>query len=408
MKKNLAILIVLIVLGLLGWQIYQKVSSRGKGYARHRRDVAVAVETKPVLRESIKDVGLFTGTLYPRSQFIVAPKIGGRLEKLFVDVGERVKQDQLVAILDNDEYVQQVDQARAELEVAKANLEESRSALDIANRELERVKALRQKKIASESELDAADAQFKAQTAKHKVAFAQVAQKKAALKATDVRLSYTKICVSCESKDGRWWVVGERFVDEGAMLAPNNSIVSVLDIGTLTAVIHVIERYYPKVQVGQSTTVMADAFPGKSFSGKIVRLAPLLKETSRQARVEIEIPNPDALLKPGMFVRVQIEFERHDNTTVIPLSALVNREGRQGIFLADPKEMKARFVPVTLGIINGNSAEVLDPSISGSVITMGQHLLEDGASIILPGSKPSKDQGKAPKGRGGAPPKGRS
>ena len=109
-----------------------------------------------------------------------------------------------------------------------------------------------------------------------------------------------------------------------------------------------------------------------------------------------------------MFVRVQIEFERHENTTVIPLSAMVNRGGRQGIFLSDPKKMKARFVPVTLGIVNGNSAEVLDPSISGSVITMGQHLLEDGASIILPGSRPSKGQGKEPKGRGGAPPKGQS
>jgi len=399
LKKNLTILIALIILGLLGWQIYQKVSSRGKGYARHRRNVAVAVETKPVRQDTIKDVGLFTGTLYPRSQFVVAPKIGGRLERLLVDVGDRVKQNQLVAVLDNAEYVQQVDQARAELEVARANLEESRSALDIAKRELERAKALREKKIASESELDAADAQFKAQTAKHKVAFAQVAQKKAALKATEVRLSYTKICVSCEKGDGRWWVVGERFVDEGAMLAPNNSIVSVLDIGTLTAVIHVIERYYPKVQVGQSATVMADAFPGKIFSGKIVRLAPLLKETSRQARVEIEIPNLDSLLKPGMFVRVQIEFEQHDNTTVIPLSALVNRGGRQGIFLSDPKEMKARFIPVTLGIVNGDSAEVLDPSISGWVITMGQHLLEDGTTIILPDSRPSKDQGKGPKGK---------
>ena len=410
MKKTLAILLVLTGFSLLGWEIYQKVTSQAKEYAGNRRNLAVPVETKPVHRDTIREVGLFTGTLYPRSQFVVAPKIRGRLERLFVDVGDRVKQDQLVAVLDNDEFVQQVDQARAELEVAKANLEENHSALDIASRELERVKALRQKKIASESELDVAEAQFKAQTAKHKVALAQVAQKKAALKATEVRLSYTKIGVSCEGENGRWWVVGERFVDEGAMLAPNDSIVSVLDIGALTAVIHVVGRDYPKVQVGQSATVTTDAFPGRSFFGKIVRLAPLLKETSRQARVEIEILNQEAFLKPGMFVRVKIEFDRHDNTIVIPLSALVNRDGRRGIFLVDTGEMKARFVLVTLGIVNGNFAEVVTPPISGLVVTMGQHLLEDGSSIILPGKEPSKPQGNRPGGerpkRRGKPPPG--
>jgi len=213
----------------------------------------------------------------------------------------------------------------------------------------------------------------------------------------------TQICVASDARNEHRWVVGERFVDEGAMLGANTAIVSVLDIGAMTAVIHVIEKDYPKVKVGQSAVVTADAFPGKTFSGKIVRLAPLLKETSRQARVEIEIPNPDALLKPGMFVRVQIEFDRHDNATVVPLSALVNRNGRQGVFLADLQEMKARFVPVTLGIVNGGLAEVLNPPLSGQIVTLGQHLLEDGTGIIVPGSEHSK-----PKGRAGAPPKGPS
>jgi RND family efflux transporter MFP subunit len=401
LKKTITILIVLTVLGLLGREVYERVASQGKGMARRRRNLAVAVETQPVKKATIRDVGLFTGTLHPRSQFVVAPKIGGRLEKLLVDVGDTVQQDQLIAVLDNDEHLQQVDQARAELAVARANLEESRSALDIARRELERVKALRQKKIASESELDEAEAQFQAQTAKHKVAQAKVAQKNAALRATEVRLSYTRICVACNNGSEQQWVVGERFVDEGAMLAANTSIVSVLDIGAMTAVIHVIERDYPKVKLGQIAAVTADAFPGKTFSGKIVRVAPLLKETSRQARVEIEIPNPEALLKPGMFVRAQIEFGRHDDTTIVPLSALVNRNGRQGLFWADLQEMKARFVPVTLGIVNGDSAEVLEPPLSGRIVTLGQHLLENGTSILLPGagrSKPEDRAGNSPKG----------
>ncbi|MCK5553167.1 MAG: efflux RND transporter periplasmic adaptor subunit, partial [Deltaproteobacteria bacterium] len=320
MKKTLGILIVLTLMALVGWQVHRRVSTSLKGSQRQRRAVAVAVEVAPVHKGTIRDIGLFTGSLLPKSYFVVAPKIAGRLEKLLVNIGDRVKRGQLIAVLDDEEYVQQVEQARAELEVAKANVEESRSTLDMAQREFERAKALRQKKIASESELDAALAQFKAQGAKCKVALAHVAQKEAALKAAQVRLSYTKIRA--------WWedgneprVVGERFVDEGAMLKANDSIVSVLEIQTLTGVIHVIERDYSAVQIGQEARITTDAFPGKPFTGKVIRVAPLLKETSRQARVEVEIPNRERLLKPGMFIRAQIQFARHDDATVVPVTA---------------------------------------------------------------------------------------
>jgi len=383
MKKVLAVLIVVILIGLLGWQIFRRTSASLKGSPNGRRTVAVAVEVVPVKRATIRDVEFFTGSLLPKSYFVVAPKIAGRLEKLLVNIGDRVKRGELIAVLDAEEYAQQVEQARAEMEVAKANVGENRSALDVAQREFERAQALRQKKIASESELDAAEAQYKAQDAKYKVALAQVAQKEAALKAAQVRLSYTQIRASWEDgSESR--IVGERFVDEGAMLKANDAIVSVLEIHSLRAVIHVIERDYSKVQVGQEAVVSTDAFPGTTFTGKVVRVAPLLKETSRQARVEIEVPNRDQLLKPGMFIRAQIEFARHNDVTVVPLSALAKRGDQQGVFLADNETMKARFVPVTLGLVNGKLAEVVKPSLSGSVVTLGHHLLEDGSAITLP------------------------
>ena len=387
MRKVLGVLIVLVLVGLLGWQVFRRASMSLKGSPRRHRSVAVAVEVASVQKITIHDVGFFTGSLVPKSYFAVAPKIAGRLEKLLVNIGDRVKRGQLIAVLDDEEYAQQVEQARAELEVAKANLIEKRSSLDVSRREFKRAQALRRKKIASESELDAAQAQYKAQDAKYKVALAQVTQEEAALKAAQVRLSYTQIKASWE--DGNETrVTGEKFVDEGAMLKANAPIVSILDIHSLTAVIHVIERDYSKVRVGQKVVVTTDAFPGSTFTGKIVRIAPLLKETSRQARVEIEVPNRDRLLKPGMFIRAHIEFARHDNTTVVPVAALTKRNNQQGVFLVDTQNMKAHFVPVTLGIVNGESAEVVKPSLSGSVVTLGYHLLEDGSAITLPAEKP--------------------
>ncbi|MGD9239029.1 MAG: efflux RND transporter periplasmic adaptor subunit [Desulfobacterales bacterium] len=401
MKKTFIIAILIIGIGFLGWQIYQKASVSGKEFKMQRRDLTVAVEIAPVQKTSIREIGQFTGSLLPLSEFKVAPKIAGRLEKILVNIGDIVKGAQLMAVLDDEEYHQQVNQAIAELEVAEANFEERDNALQNAKREYERTVALRQKKIASESELDTAKSEFNGQQAKLKVARAQVSQKKAALEMAKVRLSYTQIRVP-ENHAARLRVVGERYVDEGAMLAPNTPIVSILDIGTLIAVINVIERDYPKIKQGLEALISTDAFPGRTFRGRVIRIAPLLMEKSREARIEIEISNNQRLLKPGMFVRVQIEFEQHENVTVVPIAALVKRNGEQGVFEVDRSEKKAHFVPVELGIVNGTQAEILNPPLSDAVVTLGQHLLEDGGNIILP-DETSGDRGPRKPGSTGTP-----
>jgi RND family efflux transporter MFP subunit len=359
----------------------------------------VAVEIVPVRKTTMQAIGRFTGSLRPNSMFVVAPKVGGRLEKLTVDVGDEVRSGQLIAQLDDDEYAQQVEQARAELAVGKANVAETKSALELAKRELKRVTALHEKKMASDSERDEVAARYAAAEAKQKVALAEVTRREAALRAAEVRLSYTRIRVSWEDEKASR-VVGERYVDEGEMLRANDSIVSILDNSVMVATIDVIERDYTKLSVGQQATVTTDAFPGREFTGKIVRIAPLLKETSRQARVDIDIQNEKQELKPGMYVRVRIEFDRHENAVIVPFAALARRDGRQGVFVVDKDGTKARFVPITAGIIEGDLVEVLDPPLSGNVVTMGHHLLEDGGGIRLPGA-PSDRQGEKDSGKGG-------
>jgi RND family efflux transporter MFP subunit len=382
MKRKYIIAAVIIAVALIGWQIYQK-SLGSTNQSTQRKNLSVAVEIMPVKKATILEVGVYTGTLLPESQFIVAPKIAGKLKKIFVNIGDEIKQGQVIALLDDDEFVQQVDQARAELDVARANIEEYRSALSLKQREFERAKTLREKKIVSESELDAAEAQYKAALAKQKVSLAQASQKEAELKTSQVRLGYTRISAFWEDGSQSRFV-GERYVDEGTMLSANAAIASVIDINTLEAVIHVIERDYPRVRTGQDAVITTDAYPDRVFNGTIARVAPILKEAARQARVEIAIPNPDKVLKPGMFVRVRIEFDRHDNATIVPLNALMKSNGQKSVFLADRETMRVKRIPVEVGIIEGDMAEVLEPAIAGYVVTVGQHLLEDGAEITLP------------------------
>lgn len=403
MKKYI---VVAVLVGLAAWQVYVRMLNTATQKAGPRARAAVAVETSPVRKSTVRDIGIFTGTLYPRSQFVVAPKIAGRLEKLHVKMADRVKKGQVIAQIESDEYIQQLDQAKAELEVARANLADVKSALEIASKELERVKTLRQKRIASESELDASSAQFAAQEAKHKVALAQVAQKDAALKASQVRLSYTQIHAAWEEGDSER-IVGERFVDEGAMLAANTPIVSILDISVLTGVIQVIEKDYPKMLIGRQAEIRTDAYPGRAFSGRVARIAPLVKEMTRTARIELEIINSDGLLKPGMFIRAKIEFAVFEDATVVPIDALTKRGGRTGVFIADSKNLKARFFPAEIGLTDQGLVQILSPGLVGEVVTLGHHLLEDGSTIILAEKdSPAKAGGPNPgeKGTAGSKP----
>ncbi len=400
-RKIILIAVACVVGGFIGWQVIQTIieSSRGPGFERTAAPVAVEVEA--VRKDTIRDSGNFTGTLAPKSQFVVAPKISGRLERLLVDIGDRISRNQLIAVLDDEEYSQQVRQAEADLLVAQANLEESKSSLDVAQREMERVEELHKKGISADSELDAAKGTYATQGARFKVAQAQVANRDAALEAAKVRLAYTKITASWEEgADSR--VVGERFVHQGSMLTPNAPILSILEINPLLAIIHITDKDYFRLKTGQLALISTDALPDQTANGKIVRIAPLLKETSREARVEIEFANPEGLFKPGMFINVQIEFATHEEATVVPVSSVVKRNNQQGVFLADTENEVVKFIPVKVGITTSELAEVVEPSsFSGYVVTLGQHLLADGSPIILPESFTSQDSADSEKAKPG-------
>lgn len=397
--RNIILFLVVVIAGLFLWRLYLLIFKKSADF--RQRQATVAVEIKPVEIGTIRDVGQFSGSLIPKSQFNIAPKVSGKLKKLFVDIGDPIRNGQVIAQLDDEEYQQQVAQAEADLKMARANLEDVQNSLELARKELERAETLYKKGILSDAQFDSTRAQFNAQQSRFKVASAQVANREAALETARTRLSYTKIVASWE-KGSNIRYVGERYVDEGALLSVNTPIISVIEIQPIIAVIYVTDKEYFRIKPGQPVRVNSSAFPGQSFTGQVARVAPLLKETSRQARIEIEIDNEEGLLKPGMFVNAEIEFAKRDNTRIVPFSSLVTRGGAQGIFVADLQERKAYFRPVTPGIIEGDRAEILEPDgLSGYVVTLGQHLLQDGMSIILPEDR--AQAGDQPKKAGGKP-----
>lgn len=410
MKKLLVFFVIAGMLGTFGWLIYRRLAeSNAPANAQMRspsgasgmnggkrggqfNKPSVAVEIADVRQQTIQDSGEYTGSLSPKSQFVVTSNVAGRLERLRVNIGDRVKQNQVIANVDDAIFQEQVQRAKADLDVAKANLAEAESALLVTKREFERSETLSKTNILSQSKLDAAEAAYSASVARVNVAKATVVSRESALKTAELNLSYTIINASWTG-GATTRVIAERFVDEGSLLKTNDPIVSVIDMSSITCVIYVIERDYFRVKQGQQATITTDAFPEKTFAGTVVRIAPILQETSRQAQIEIELPNPDELLKPGMFARVQLQFEQIENAAVVPVAALVTRNGQQGVFAVDLQGMTAKFVPVTVGVTKKEIAQIVSPQLSGAVVTLGQHLLEDGASITLP--QQPQEQGKS-------------
>ncbi|HPU93967.1 MAG TPA: efflux RND transporter periplasmic adaptor subunit [Candidatus Saccharicenans sp.] len=382
LTQKLLLLVGGLLVILLLWRVGQAIFKEAN--AKNNRQPAVAVILSPVENGLIRDVGRFSGTLIPKSQFVVAPKVSGKLKKLYVNIGDKVTRGQVVALIDDEEYQQQVAQAEADLKVARANFEEARSALELAKKDLERAVTLHQKGIYSDAQFDAVQAQYESQAARFKVAEAQIANREAALETARLRLSYTRIIATWETgSDIRY--VGERYADEGALLSANTPIISIVELQPITAVIYATDKEYFRIKVGQEVSITSGVFPDQVFRGRVTRVAPLLKETTRQARIEIDIDNEDNLLKPGMFVNAQIEYDRRENARIIPYSAIVTRGNAQGVFIADIENRKAYFKPIKTGIIEGEKAEVLEPAdLSGYVVTLGQHLLQDGMGIILP------------------------
>jgi RND family efflux transporter MFP subunit len=382
-KVSVPIVLALIAGGTLAWLLYQRLAELAAPTAgREAAATAVPVEVAAVERGPIELRRSFTGTLEAHAEFAVAPKVSGRVEEIAVDLADTVRRGQLVAQLDDDEHQQAVAQAQADLAVAVANLAEAHSLLEIAERELERVDKLRERGVSSESQRDAAKADQLARRAHVEVSEAQLKRAEAALETARIRLGYTRVTADWRGGDDAR-VVAERFVDEGDTVAANAPLLRIVELNPITAVFSVTERDYALLHPGQSAVLGTDAYAGETFQGRILRIAPVFRESVRQARVELRVDNPELRLKPGMFVRATLVLERVDEATVVPEQALTTRDGHSGVFAVSPDGGSVRWRPVQVGIRAGDRVQVVAEGLTRRVVTLGQQLLDDNSPVSV-------------------------
>lgn len=386
LKSFFLILLLCGLAALLGWGIYQRLAATTQAAAPKAARPPVPVEVADIEHGAIELLRTFTGTLEPRAEFLVAPKVSGRVEQLNLELADEVGRGQVVAVLDDAEYVQAVARAQADLEVARASNAEADSLLKIAERELKRVDELRGRGVSSESQRDVAKADQLAKQAQVKVTTARIASAEADLAGARVRLGYTQVTADWRGGNERR-VVAERYVDEGETVAASAPLLRIVELDPITAVFYVTERDYAHLQPGQPASLSTDAFPGEQFSASIERIAPVFRESTRQARVELRVANPAQRLKPGMFARATVRLDRAAQAVIVPQRALSTRDGRSGIFLVSADGSTAQWREVQAGIRQDDRVAIEAGDLSGRVVVLGQQLLDDGSKIRIVADK---------------------
>jgi len=368
----------------VGWIIFGHIQNRTTSSKRSSALRSVPVEVALIEQGPIALQRTFSGELEALAEFVVAPKVSGRVERVLVNIADMVQRNQVVAELDNAEYIQAIAQAQADLEVARATLFEAKSILEISNREFKRTESLFKRGIASDSDFDASRQDLLAKQAQLKVAAAHVTKAESSLETANIRLGYTKVTAGWTGgQDHR--VVAERYVDEGQTVAANAPLLMIVELNPIVGVVFVTEKDYAQLKPGQPVSLTTDAYPDEKFTGRIDRIAPVFQKSTRQARIEMIIDNSQHRLKPGMFIRISVALAQVREATIVPEQALTIRDDKSGVFIVSEDGQSVNWREVRVGIREGDRVQVEGEGLSGRVVTLGQQLVNDGSQITIPG-----------------------
>jgi membrane fusion protein, multidrug efflux system len=353
----------------------------------------MTVEVDEVTRGDIAAHLTVVGNLIGQQTVDVVPRTGGRLVSVNVRLGDRVSRGQLLGKIEDREIVEQVKQAEASLQVALATIRQREADLKFAEINLERSRNLFERQLLPRQSLDDAEARYSSSFAQLDLSRAQLQQTQARLDELRINLANTEITSPVNG------FVGRRNFDVGAWVSTNAPVASVVDISSVRLVAHIVERDLRLVGVGDTAVVEVDAFPGQKFNGTIARVSPILDPQTRTAEMEIEVPNPGALLKPGMYARVDLTVDERKGVILAPKTAIVDYDGQRGAFVLT-EDNKAEFVPVQVGIDDTTRVEVTSGLQQGQrIVVVGASSLRQGDNLVVAGEAP-------PQGRPGMSPGG--
>jgi len=360
-KLSIILAIMVVFASIVGYRIYQNISSNKDRATKMSQSKAVTVQVATVETRDITPRVEFSAGLEPIWSTDISAKVDSRINTLSVSEGDIVKAGTVVATLDTNELAAQVLQAQGNLAVVQSNLEQ-------AELDYNRYSALASQGAVSAQLLDNA-------RTKRDAAVGQVRSAQGSVSLVQEKLDNANVVVSRDS------VVTKRYVQSGTFTRAGAPIITVADLTTLLVKATVGESQIADLAVGSIVKVQVDALRGQEFNGVITRISPVATLPARTFTAEISIANEQGLLKAGMFAKVGVGTKVHPNALVIPESALVMREDQKTVFVVGVDNIVQQRV-LKLGFVGGAIAEVLEGVNQGETIVIeGQNKIKDGAEV---------------------------
>ena len=319
----------------------------GSTGSKAQQEETVAVDMNPtvsvqqVSARQVPQTATYTSTVQAYVKNNIAPQMAGRITKINVEIGDFVKEGEILAEIDKAQYLQ----AQLQLQNQEVDLNRLRSLYEAGG--------------LSQSDYDAIEMQYK-------VLKTQV----------DNLLENTVLRSPING------VVTARNYDVGDMYSMSMPIYTVEQIVPVKLLVGISEADYTKVKKGDSVEIVTDAFPDMTFYGSIDKIYPTIDPATRTFIVEVVVKNPYRTLRPGMFARVTVNFGSNNNV-VIPDVAVVKQQGsgERFVYILND-DGTVTYQKVTLGRRMGAEYEVLDGVRNGAkVVTGGQIRLKDGIKV---------------------------
>ena len=382
-----AILIVLLIVTLVPrHSVDQELRAEATA-----RDSAPSVQVATVQRASAGTELALPGTIQALHESAIYARVTGYVKRWTADIGSIVRAGQLLAEIDAPELSQSAEQAQAQLR-------QTRAALGLAQADLDRWKSLARDSAVTGQELDQKRAAFEAAQANTGAADANLRRLVQTREWTRVTAPFTGV-ITARNID-----IGSLITPAGGTSAPvgatgiggaagAGSMFRIAQTDTVRIYLTVPEGYATSIRVGLTADVTAQGIPGRVFPGRVVRTSNALDATSRTLLTEIDVPNRDFALLPGMSAQATLHFPRTTPPLLLPATALVIRSSGVQVMVVEnqPGSPSAtiHFRAVKLGRDYGATVEVADGLIDGTTVVLNPNAdLVDGARVRVVAASP--------------------
>lgn len=327
-----------------------------------------------------------TGYVVPQTKADVASKATGRLEKLEVREGMMVKKDQVLARIENQDLVASMNQARANVDVARTNLARAEAEQREAALNLNRARMLLPKKFISQGAYDGYVARHDTSVALVNNAKAAIVAAQAAYRAAQMAVDYTLIRAPFDG------IILSKHANIGDVLAPlspatqsKGAVVSMADMSTLQVEADVSESSLLQVHVGQPCEIQLDALPDVRLRGAVNRIVPTVDRAKATVMVKVDFLDKDSRILPDMSAKVaflsrELGAEERKPVNAVPPAAIVEREGHPAAFLVQGERVKLIAVE-TAGRIGELTVVKRGLESGDRVVLHPPERLADGAEI---------------------------